>query len=355
MHRGEAASLALLVPATVAVACWQLFGAWLALPAAFLAMNFLPFILAGTSPASQWRLWLAGLVLWAWFFRDAGGVVGVVAWFWLLGGLANLLACGLLGLGRMLAWPGFSGIALRLALLILTHAAAVWIGFRWGWQWGVGAGGWIAAVACAAVLRPGCQWLGPVTTDGADGVLITIDDGPDPQDTPVLLDLLDQYQVRAVFFMIGEKAARHPELVREVVRRGHELGNHTLTHPQATFWCAGPRRTRREIAGCQQILEESSGQAPRWFRAPVGHRNLFTHPVAATLGLRVMGWNRRGYDAVETDPAKVLARILPDLRRGDIILLHEATPIAREVLAGVLEKCADAGLLKVSPSRSGDC
>ena len=138
--------------------------------------------------------------------------------------------------------------------------------------------------------------------------------------------------------MIGEKVRAHPELAREVIRRGHEIGNHTLTHPQASFWCAGPWRTRREIAGCQQIIEEITGIKPRWFRAPVGHRNLFTHPVATDLGLRVMAWNRRGFDAVEKDAEKVLARILPDLSPGDIVLLHEATPIAAEVLRGVLEK-----------------
>ncbi|MEX1115730.1 MAG: polysaccharide deacetylase family protein [Akkermansiaceae bacterium] len=166
--------------------------------------------------------------------------------------------------------------------------------------------------------------------------MITIDDGPDPYDTPVLLDLLDRHQTKAVFFMIGLKVLEHPELAREVVRRGHQIGNHTLTHPQASFWCAGPWRTRREIAECQRVIEEVTGTRPRWFRAPVGHRNFFTHPIARALGLEVMAWNRRGFDAVEKDVQKVLARILPNLQAGDIVLLHEATPIAGKVLAGVL-------------------
>jgi peptidoglycan/xylan/chitin deacetylase (PgdA/CDA1 family) len=175
------------------------------------------------------------------------------------------------------------------------------------------------------------------TTDRPD-ILITIDDGPDPTDTPNLLDLLDRHQAKAIFFMIGEKIRAHPELAREVLRRGHEIGNHTLSHPQASFWGAGPLRTWREIAACQELIEEVTGVRPRWFRAPVGHRNWFTHPVTAALGLRVMAWNRRGYDAVGADVAKVLARIVPGMKAGDIVLLHEATPIAEVVLREVLER-----------------
>jgi len=201
------------------------------------------------------------------------------------------------------------------------------------------AGAAIAGAFCWAVLRPGCQWLGEVICQThSREIWITIDDGPDPRDTPVLLDLLDRHHTKAVFFMIGEKVREHPELAREVIRRGHQIGNHTLSHPQASFWCAGPWRTRREIAECQRVIEEVTGTRPRWFRAPVGHRNFFTHPIARALGLEIMAWNRRGFDAVETNADKVLARILPDLSPGDIVLLHESTPIAAQVLGKVLEK-----------------
>jgi peptidoglycan/xylan/chitin deacetylase (PgdA/CDA1 family) len=172
---------------------------------------------------------------------------------------------------------------------------------------------------------------------GDRSIRLTIDDGPDPHDTPVLLDLLDRHRIKAVFFMIGWKVAAHPELVREVLRRGHEIGNHTMNHPQASFWCAGPWRTRREILECQEVIDKVAGVKPRWFRAPVGHRNLFTHPIAGMLGLKVMAWNRRGFDTLGSDPDKALSRILPKLGPGDIVLVHEGTPVATEVLSGVLE------------------
>lgn len=344
MHEHETRVLAILVPLTVLVAI----GEWLtrpfgllllALPVAFLVLQLLPFLLQTKSPPSQWFIWFSVCTIWAVFRRHADGVVGIFAYVWLGIAVMNLAAAGVLGWRVSMSWRGNAGVVWRLLVLVIPHLMAVGIGFKFGWPWAILCGAGIAMIFCWAVLNPYSQILGPVqcTTDG-DEILITIDDGPDPRDTPVLLDLLDRYQTKAVFFMIGEKVRAHPELAREIVRRGHEIGNHTLTHPQAGFWCAGPWRTRREIAGCQQVIREITGTTPRWFRAPVGHRNLFTHPVISELGLQVMAWNRRGFDAVERDAGKVLARILPDLSPGDIVLLHEATPIAREVVGAVLEK-----------------
>ncbi len=347
MHRGETRAFSVLVPLTVVTASgvWLIgalgtvAGILLAAPLAFLALNCLPFLLAGKNPVIQWRLWLAACTGWAVFNRHDPGVAGFVSHLWIALAVMNSAAALVLGFQESMRWSGTPGMVWRASLVVILHLAAIAAGVGAGWPVGLAAGAGIAAVCCRAVLSPGCQWLGPVErTTGDDRILITIDDGPDPHDTPVLLDLLDLHSTKAIFFMIGEKVRAHPELAREVVRRGHEIGNHTLTHPQAGFWCAGPWRTYREIAGCQQVIEEITGIAPRWFRAPVGHRNLFTHPVANALGLQVMAWNRRGFDAVEKDADRVLARILPGLTDGDIVLLHEATPIAGEVLEGVLEK-----------------
>lgn len=344
MHRGENAALSVLVPLTVVAALGEPLTGWLgaaagyvlAVPAAFVALNILPFVLGAKSPVGQWRLWFAACVLWAIWRCHAGGASGFFSYLWIGLAAANFAAAVVLGWQASMRWRGKAGIAWRIALIVSLHAAALALGFSYGWKWGIAAGLAIAAAFCKAVLDPSSQWLGRVIRNTElPEPLITIDDGPDPHDTPVVLDLLDQFSAKAVFFVIGEKARAHPELIREIVRRGHEIGNHTLTHPAGSFWCAGPWRTFREIRGCQEIVREITGTAPKWFRAPVGHRNLFTHPIASALGLQVMGWNRRGYDAVATDPAKVLARILP-IAAGDIVLVHEATPIAAEVISGVL-------------------
>ncbi len=333
--------LAVWVSVADALHIW--FGWWpawlLGIPLSFLAFNVLPFGMAAGRPCAQWRLWLCAGVLWACFHLQSDGVVGITAMGWIVLLGLNIAAFAWLLLKGSLALSGKLGMIWRMIVLIAAHVIAFVAGARFGIGWAITACAPVSGLCLWAVLNPGCQWLGPVIRRMPDRrILVTIDDGPDPKDTPVLLDLLDRYEVKAVFFMIGEKIAAHPELAREVLRRGHEIGNHTMTHPQASFWCAGPWRTRREIAECQRIIEETTGVPPRWFRVPVGHRNWFTHPVAKSLGLQVMAWNRRGFDAVETDAAKVLDRILTKLGPGDIVLTHEATPIAAEVLEGVLTR-----------------
>src|SRR5690606_7457875 len=93
----------------------------------------------------------------------------------------------------------------------------------------------------------------PFPTDRRQ-VWLTIDDGPDPLTTPRVLDLLDAHRARATFFVIGQKAARHPSLIAEITRRGHTLGNHTHNHPLASYWIAGATRTGREIDACNAAL-----------------------------------------------------------------------------------------------------
>ncbi|MEO5913558.1 MAG: polysaccharide deacetylase family protein [Luteolibacter sp.] len=347
MHLGEYRAFSVLIPLTlfVAIGAWlssmlvTIAGWLLAIPIAILALNILPFVLFAKSPLTQWRMWSSLCLLWAIFHCRSAGLAGLFSYTWIAMMVMGVVADCILAFQELMAFPGKCGIVWRISAVILLHAAAIAVGFKFGWPWGIAGAAAIAAGLCWAVLNPYCQWLGPVyRTTSRDEILITIDDGPDPHDTPLLLDLLDRHETKAIFFMIGEKVRAHPEFAREVIRRGHDIGNHTLTHPAGSFWCASPWRTWREIAGGQQAIEETVGKKPRLFRAPVGHRNLFTHPVAKVLGLEVMAWNRRGYDAVEKDAGKVLARILPDLTNGDIVLLHEATPIAAEVLAGVLAR-----------------
>lgn len=186
-------------------------------------------------------------------------------------------------------------------------------------------------------LNPASRLFGPLQTRCENGIWLTLDDGPDPVDTPAILDLLDAHQAKVTFFVIGKKAANHPELIREIVRRGHSIGNHSWSHPQASFWCLGPIRTFREIAKCQQILREITGTAPSLFRAPVGHYNIFVHPILNHFGLELIGWSSRGFDAVDASLDNVSEKIQKTLCNGAIVLAHESTPIAREVVAEILQ------------------
>lgn len=177
-----------------------------------------------------------------------------------------------------------------------------------------------------ATLAPNCSWWGPVATGfktDAREIWLTIDDGPSPAHTLQMLDLLEQFDARATFFVIGARAEKHPHLITEILARGHALANHTQTHPSASFWCAGPRKIQREIDGCAEHLRTTPERPALFFRAPAGIRNPFVHPVLAQRGLRLVGWTVRGLDTVKRNPARVAERIEKAARPGAIVVLHE--------------------------------
>jgi peptidoglycan/xylan/chitin deacetylase (PgdA/CDA1 family) len=172
-----------------------------------------------------------------------------------------------------------------------------------------------------------CSVFGPVERDfPAKGSLLrlTIDDGPDPRQTPQILDLLALKKVHAEFFVIGKKAAAHPDLCRRMRDEGHSIQNHTFSHPSATFWAAGPRQAHREIQRCSKAILQTTGTSPTRFRAPVGMANPFVHLAARDLGLTLCGWSVSGHDGIPHDPSRVVQKITSALRPGAIVLLHES-------------------------------
>ena len=348
-HRGEWMFLAVVIPVVIALAVfdglWRCGGAWLAwfgvLPVSFIALHVLSFVLGAWSPRGTFMVWAGALALWAGAILKWGGATPMswVAWGWI--GFVGLQLVGGVGLiwQRLMLISGRRGIGVRIGLALFVHLviAVVW------WQFG-----FLPALAlfvgmvitwAIGTFVPDNELFGPVPkrVDQTEP-LLTIDDGPDPVDTPVILDLLDQHGVKAVFFVIGEKVRRYPELAKEIVARGHELANHTMTHPQHSMWSAGPKRMRREITECSEVIEEVTGQSPRWFRAPVGHRNFFTHPIASELGMEVVAWSRRGFDTLDRDVEVIVSDLTDDLDRGEILLLHESTKLAQEVIKRVLEE-----------------
>ena len=173
-------------------------------------------------------------------------------------------------------------------------------------------------------------------------IWLTIDDGPDPDDTPKILDLLDRHGAKATFFVIGERAARWPELVREIVRRGHEIGHHSHTHPVATFWCASPRRLAAELDRALAALRET-GVRPRWFRAPVGIKQPLLSRALVARDLRCVGWSIRSGDCRSHSPEEMAAATANRLHPGAIVLLHEGPSVRAAVrVAGLAQLLATA-------------
>lgn len=354
-HRLEWRVLSVLIPlitgAAVFDGLWRLGGPWLAwlgvLPVLFAALHVLALILGGSDPRKQYSRWETLLTVWAiWQILSVGkSGAGWAVLLW-LGVLAlNFVALLVPIWKRLMTRDRFCTTGFRWRLWIYHHIPAVLLWWLCGWQWGIGFLAALGALWCCGTFLPNARVFGPVVRRmEGEGVLLTFDDGPDPKDTPVILDLLDEYGQKAVFFVIGEKVRRFPELAREIVKRGHELGNHTMTHPVGIFWGAGSIRTRREISECSRAIEEVTGVKPRWFRAPAGHRNWFTHPVIRELGLELMGWQKRAYDTIRSDVDGIVRCLTKGARDGDILLLHEATstaePVAREVLERVAPKKA---------------
>ena len=183
-------------------------------------------------------------------------------------------------------------------------------------------------------------------------VWLTIDDGPDPVDTPRILELLAEHGARATFFVIGQTAARHPQLIRAIAAAGHEVAHHTQTHPLAWFWCASPARVGRELDAGLEALR-LAGVRPTRFRPPVGIKNLWLASALRSRGLTCVGWSARGLERRRGDAEAVAVRATRGLAPGAILLLHEGPripgPIRVEAIRRVLARLRDQGYQCVVP------
>jgi peptidoglycan/xylan/chitin deacetylase (PgdA/CDA1 family) len=239
-------------------------------------------------------------------------------------------------------------------------AAAAVLARPHAWPWALGAVAANHVALAAAGLWPRSQLLGPNWTrlparqDAAARVAITIDDGPEPEVTPQVLSVLEQYRACATFFCVGERVLRHADLAQEIVRRGHVIENHTQHH-RHNFSLLGPGGMREEISRAQDSIFRVTGSTPRFFRAPAGLRNPFLDPVLARLQLRLASWTRRGFDTVSGDSDAVLRRLSP-VQSGDILLLHDGhaassrsgRPVILDVLPRLLELLSSKGLRPVT-------
>ena len=218
------------------------------------------------------------------------------------------------------------------------------------WPWAAGALVLNHAVLTVAGLLPRTTLLGPNITrlpgaaQARRELALTIDDGPDPEVTPRVLDLLDAAGAQASFFCIGRRARQHPALCRDIVARGHRVENHGDAHSNA-FSLFGPGRMRADIAAAQATLTDITGQSPLFFRPTAGLRNPFLDPVLAGLDLRLAAWTRRPYDTRDGRPQQVLQRLTRGLAAGDILLMHDGhaalTPEGQPVILATLPLLLD--------------
>ncbi len=231
-------------------------------------------------------------------------------------------------------------------------------------MWALGAAAANQLMLATIGMSPRSSLLGPNLTrleaahrdlDVGRRVALTFDDGPDPEVTPAVLDLLAEHHARASFFCIGKRADKHPDLVREIVRQGHSVENHTYHH-SPFFAFSGLARLGREIDRNQEALEALTARAPIYFRPPAGVRSPLLEPVLASRGLHLATWSRRGFDTTDRNAHRVSGRLLAGLTADSILLLHDGNaartrnhrPIVLEVLPRVLDALEERDLCAVA-------
>jgi peptidoglycan/xylan/chitin deacetylase (PgdA/CDA1 family) len=156
----------------------------------------------------------------------------------------------------------------------------------------------------------------------ADRVYLTFDDGPDPEWTPRVLDALDQAQVKATFFAIGEQAQRSPDLMRRIQADGHAVGNHTYSHKHPWFMLQGTARA--QVRDGAKALTDVLGIAPRFYRPPHGRQRACMSDEAQRCGERVVLWDVSAVDWGPLGAAQGIAHRLNAVKGGNIVLMHDA-------------------------------
>lgn len=165
---------------------------------------------------------------------------------------------------------------------------------------------------------------------------LTFDDGPHPEITPQILDLLKKYNAKATFFCIGQHAEKNPKILKRILEEGHEVGSHSYSHKN-TFPLFGESQIKDELQKTDLVLKQEN----KLFRPPFGVTNPTIAKVIKETGHQVIGWNVRSFDTVTKDPQTIAKRVLKKIKPGSIILMHDTQPQTLEALKIMLPKLKD--------------
>ncbi|MGQ0506328.1 MAG: polysaccharide deacetylase family protein [Myxococcaceae bacterium] len=182
-------------------------------------------------------------------------------------------------------------------------------------------------VTTLGVFHPRVPLFGPVIAKAKTqrrAIALTFDDGPHPEFTPRIAEILNQRGARGTFFCVGREVERHAAVVRSLSAAGHAVENHTYSHDTFTHLFSGAKLTE-DLRRCQSAIESATGQAPRFYRPAVGIRNPAVHQAARAVGLPVVTWSRAPRDGRRSLDAARVDRLVRSARSGDIIALHDGT------------------------------
>ncbi len=209
-----------------------------------------------------------------------------------------------------------------------------------------------ALFALNEIANPRGAILGKVLWRGnPKGVALTFDDGPHPIYTPRVLEILERFQARATFFVIGKYLEKDGNLVASACKAGHVVGNHSYHHFR-TMSLLSPRQIHWEILRCQEEVGEWAGYRPRFYRQPAGFRNPRIFGILKNLGMSLVGWQVRAFDTQRRDSQAIAQRILDKIQPGGVILLHDGSDSEKnedraatvEALPLILQGLKDRGM-----------
>ena len=190
-----------------------------------------------------------------------------------------------------------------------------------------------ASYASYATMAPGSQLYGRTLTHGSDPsqMALTFDDGPNDPHTLRLLDVLARHEAKATFFLIGKYVRQRPEIARAILAAGHQIGNHTYSHPNLIFVTAS--RLRQELDDCRKALEDALGVKTSLFRPPFGGRRPNVLRTARAMYLQPIMWSVTAYDWSAKSPEAIVDKVTRqvDSRRvpqAEIVLLHDGGHLA---------------------------
>jgi peptidoglycan-N-acetylglucosamine deacetylase len=184
----------------------------------------------------------------------------------------------------------------------------------------------------------------PVTSGS---IAITFDDGPIAEKTERTLEILKKHNAKATFFCIGKNVKDLPEIAKRIHEEGHLIGNHSYYHG-TMFDLQSTKKMKNELVDTNQMIKQTIGLSPRFFRPPYGITNPMLANAVKQLNFVTIGWSVRSFDTIAKEKEKLFTRITKNLKAGDIILLHDRCDITIEILPELLTYINSAGL-KVEP------
>jgi peptidoglycan/xylan/chitin deacetylase (PgdA/CDA1 family) len=177
----------------------------------------------------------------------------------------------------------------------------------------------------------------------ADGVALTFDDGPHPEMTPAIMEILERYSCKGTFFLTGSKIAGNEMIVESLFRAGHTIGNHSFSHSNL-FPLFKRHRIEEEIRDTNCLIERVTGTPVLYFRPPFGVTNPTIARALGGMKMKVTGWSIRSFDTLNVAPLKVVKRIMRKVGGGDIILLHDTSRNILEVMEALIPEIRKRGL-----------